>query len=102
MKVEIFKKSYTVYNTMYYLDYNSIDVADTYYPLGVGVFTGVVGSRVNTEEEYIKNYGNKLTSVHRMNFMVILERDGSKLSLLVDAPKNGFPLTYILNIVSVG
>jgi hypothetical protein len=68
---------------MYYLDYNSVDMADAYYPLGVGVFTGVVGSRVNTEEEYVKNYGNKLTSVHRMNFMVILERDGSKLSLKV-------------------
>ena len=83
MKVEIFKKSYTIYDTMYYLDYNSVDMADAYYPLGVGVFTGVVGSRVNTEEEYVKNYGNKLTSVHRMNFMVILERDGSKLSLKV-------------------
>ena len=83
MKVEIFKKSYTIYDTMYFLDHNSVEMADTYYPLGVGVFTGVVGSRMNTEEEYIKNYGNKLTSVHRMNFMVILERDGSKLSLKV-------------------
>ena len=55
MKVEIFKKSYTIYDTMYFLDHNSVEMADTYYPLGVGVFTGVVGSRVNTEEEYVKN-----------------------------------------------
>ena len=83
MKVEIFKKSYTIYDTKYFLDHNSINMAELYYTLGVGVFTGVAGSRVNTEEEYVKNYGNKLTSVHRMNFMVILERDGSKLSLKV-------------------
>jgi hypothetical protein len=83
MKVEIFKKSYTIYDTKYFLDHNSINMAELYYTLGVGVFTGVAGSRVNTEEEYVKNYGNKLTSVHRMNFMVILERDGPKLSLKV-------------------
>jgi hypothetical protein len=83
MKVEIFKKSYTIYDTMYFLDHNSINMAELYYTLGVGVFTGVAGSKVNTEEEYVKNYGNKLTSVHRMNFMVILERDGPKLSLKV-------------------
>jgi hypothetical protein len=83
MKVEIFKKSYTIYDTMYFLDHNSVAMSDAYYPLSVGVFTGVAGSKVNTEEEYVKNYGNKLTSVHRMNFMVILERDGPKLSLKV-------------------
>jgi hypothetical protein len=66
---------------MYFLDHNLVAMADAYYPLSVGVFTGIGESRVNTEEEYVKNYGNKLTSVHRMNFMVLLERDGSKLSL---------------------
>ena len=81
MKVEIFKKSYTIYDTMYFLDHNLVAMADAYYPLSVGIFTGIGASRVNTEEEYVKNYGNKLTSVHRMNFMVLLERDGSKLSL---------------------
>ena len=50
MKVEIYKKSYTVYNTMYYLDHNSINMAELYYTLGVGVFTGIGASKVNTEE----------------------------------------------------
>lgn len=82
MKVELFKKSFTKYSTIFAKE--SSDIPDSSVEVDkfftkYGIFSQ--NSHSMDEKDYLENYCNPMCCVHRENFMIVLEKNGEKISL---------------------
>lgn len=81
MKVELFKKSFSKFSTLFakeYSDLPDLEDNDRFKPK-YGLFSQK--SHSSEEKDYIENYGNPMCCVYRENFMIVLEKNGEKISL---------------------
>lgn len=94
MKRELYKKQYKSYRTTTYKNSMPLNYGNNFYRLnGVTKFyykkhsVFLDDSIFHDEENYIKNYGNRLSSVFNKHATIVVERDEDKVSLKVF---NGF------------
>lgn len=108
---EIFKHQVERYNTTIYIDHNGIDEGnnidnDNYYTAKNGLF--IVRNSYTSENQYIENYGNPLSSVAKKYVMIVIEEKDHKLSVKLftgvkrrRVGKNWFKISKCVHYLSV-
>lgn len=81
MKEVIYKFSHEFYSNLVFNDHNDVDCIPSYHPRKKNKETFTYKSTNNDQDFFVKNYGNPLCDINKKYILVVVEKNGDKVSL---------------------